>query len=67
MYDRIRFCSMTTLVSLGLVSLGTVLLWRNRTRPLAVIGIFLAFLAYYFVLLYHLQFASLLVRDHMGG
>jgi hypothetical protein len=54
-------------VKLGLVSLGTVLLWRNRTRPLAVIGIFVAFLAYYFVLLYHLQFASQLIRGVAGG
>jgi hypothetical protein len=47
---------------LGLVSLGSLLLWRWRERAGAVVAIFLAFLAYYLVLLYHLQYSSRLVR-----
>jgi len=42
-------------VKLTLVSLGTLLLWRHRRRPSAVVGIFAAFLAYYFLLVYHLE------------
>jgi hypothetical protein len=45
----------------GLVFLGTWLLWLRRDRPLAVIGIFTAFLVYYQVVLYHLSFASFLI------
>ncbi len=40
---------------LALVSGGTWLLWTNRRHPLAVIGLFLFFLAYYWVLLHHLR------------
>jgi len=49
-------------VKLSLVALGSWLLWRWRQRPVAILGIFAAFLAYYGVLLYHLQYASRLVR-----
>lgn len=42
------------LVKMALVSLGSLLLWRNRRHPMAVVAIFVAFLAYYFLLLYHL-------------
>jgi hypothetical protein len=45
---------------ISLVMLGTTLLWRYRTRPLAVLGIFAAFLVYYEVFLIHLTFANLL-------
>ena len=38
-----------------LVGLGSFLLWQQRKRPGAVVGIFVVFLAYYFILLYHLQ------------
>ena len=48
---------------ISLVILGTTLLWRYRTRPLAVIGIFAAFLVYYEVVLIHLSFASLLIGE----
>lgn len=48
---------------ISLVILGTTLLWRYRTRPLAVIGIFAAFLVYYEVILIHLSFASLLIGE----
>ena len=51
------------LVKLGLVALGSWLLWRRRRRPLAVVGIFAAFLAYYLVLLYHVQYAAHLLRQ----
>ena len=47
---------------LGLVGLGSLLLWWLRDRPLAVIGIFAAFAVYYLILLHHLRFLSLLVR-----
>jgi hypothetical protein len=48
---------------LGLVSLGSLVLWRRRTHAVAVVAIFSAFLAYYLVLLYHLQYSSILVRN----
>ena len=51
------------LVKLGLVGLGSWLLWNRRQRPVAVIAIVAAFLIYYFVLLYHLHYASGLVRQ----
>jgi hypothetical protein len=50
------------LVKLGLVSLGSWLLWHRRERPAAVIAIVAAFLAYYLVLLYHIQYAGGLLR-----
>lgn len=40
---------------IGLVSAGTILLWRFRQKPLAVVALFVSFLAYYFLLLYHLK------------
>jgi hypothetical protein len=52
---------------LGLVALGSLLLWRRRTNPIAVVAIFGVFLAYYFVLLYHLQYSSLLIRNTLAG
>ncbi len=51
------------LTKLGLVSLGSWLLWQRRDRPLAVIAIFIAFVLYYLVLLYHLQYLSGLVHQ----
>jgi len=48
------------LVKLTLVSLGTLFLWRNRSNSLAVIALFLAFFSYYLVLLFHLQYSSLM-------
>jgi hypothetical protein len=52
---------------LVLVSLGSLLLWRQRTHPIAVVAIFGAFLAYYLVLLYHLQYSSVLIRNTLAG
>lgn len=54
-------------VKLGLVSLGSLLLWRLRHRPLAVIGIFCGFVVYYVLLLHHLSFLSLLLRAWLRG
>ena len=42
-------------VKLTLVFLGSTLLWRYRKRPLSVIFIFVAFMLYYFIILYHLN------------
>jgi hypothetical protein len=43
-----------------LVSLGSLLLWRYRRHPLAVVGLFVVFLVYYIILLHHLRFLPLL-------
>jgi len=48
-------------VKLGLVSLGSWLLWHWRDRPAAVVGLFLAFLVYYGLLLWHVAYGSLLL------
>ena len=50
-------------VKLGLVGMGSWLLWQRRNHATAVIAIFVAFLAYYLVLLYHVQHAATLVRS----
>jgi uncharacterized membrane protein len=50
-------------VKLGLVGMGSWLLWSRRDRPTAVVAIFVAFLVYYLLLLYHLQYAATLVRS----
>ncbi len=52
-------------VKLGLVAGGSFLLWRYRSRPLAVVGIFVAFLVYYLLLLYHIGYLSLVVGTLM--
>ena len=54
-------------VKLTLVMASTWLLWRHRERPLAVVGIFAAFLVYYSILLYHLSFASFLLGQLFDG
>jgi hypothetical protein len=50
-----------TSVKLGLVGGGSWLLWQYRVRPLAVVGIFAAFLIYYALLLYHIGYLSLII------
>jgi hypothetical protein len=55
------------LVKAALVSLGSLLLWWRRRHPLAVVGLFTVFLAYYFILLYHLRFSNLFVRYLANG
>jgi len=52
---------------LSLVSLGSLILWQRRAHAGAVVAIFVIFLVYYFVLLYHLQYSSLLVRHLIAG
>ena len=46
------------LAKLTLVGLGTLFLWRNRSSPLAVIRVVVAFFSYYLVFLFHLQYSS---------
>ena len=48
-------------VKMSLVSLGLVLLWRQRDRALAVFGIGLVFVAYTALLLHHLHVAAVVV------
>ena len=50
-------------VKLGLVGMGSWLLWQRRNHATAVVAIFVAFMAYYVVLLYHVQYAATLVRS----
>lgn len=45
----------------ALVAGGSWLLWERREHPYAVIGIFAGFVAYYAVLVHHIQYASGLV------
>ena len=48
-------------VKFALVSLGSYLLWGYRGHPLAVVGLFSVFIAYYIILLHHLRYSSLLL------
>ena len=50
-------------VKLGLVGMGSWLLWQRRNHATAVVAIFVAFVTYYLVLLYHVQYAATLVRS----
>ena len=59
--------AMFLLVKFTLVLLGSMLLWRLRKRPLAVISIFTGFLAYYFILLYHLSAMNLRLFSRLFG
>ncbi len=43
------------LAKLLVVAFGSFLLWRLRRSPAAVVGIFLAFIAYYWLVIYHLR------------
>lgn len=49
------------MVKLALVGLGSLVLWRLRFRSTAVISIFVVFLVYYALLLWHLQFLGQLI------
>ena len=49
------------IAKLSLVGLASLLLWRQRFQPLAVVGIFLAFLIYYALLLWHVGYLSLII------
>lgn len=50
------------LIKITLVSLGSLILWKRRHHALAVVGLFGVFLVYYAILLYHLRFASFIIR-----
>jgi hypothetical protein len=50
-------------VKLGLVGMGSWLLWQRRNHATAVVAIFIAFMTYYLVLLYHVQYAATLIRS----
>jgi hypothetical protein len=52
---------------LGLVGLGSLLLWRLRGRPLAVIAMFVAFLTYYALLLIHVDYLGTLLGILLAG
>lgn len=54
------------LVKLTLVGMGSWLLWNRQQSPVAVVAIFVAFVTYYWILLYHLQYASGLIRHLLG-
>ena len=54
------------MVKLALVGMGSWVLWSRRQSPVAVVAIFLAFMTYYWLLLYHLSYASGLVRHLLG-
>ena len=47
------------LVKTALVSAGCYLLWKFRSRATSIVGVFIAFLVYYFLLLYHLNSMNL--------
>ncbi len=49
---------------IAVVSLASYGLWRWRRQPIAVVGVFVVFLAYYFLLLYHLRALNLGVLEH---
>lgn len=55
------------LVKMSLVSLGTIVLWRHRTRPLAVVAVFVAFVVYYLLFLYHLNAFDLRLMQRFFG
>jgi hypothetical protein len=54
-------------VKTALVSLGAWLLWRHRDRPLSVVATFVAFLTYFFLLLYHLSSMHLHLLARLSG
>ncbi|MDH3601433.1 MAG: DUF5658 family protein [Candidatus Tectomicrobia bacterium] len=43
------------------VALSSLLLWKRRYHPLAVIGLFVAFIVYYCLFLHHVRFAGFLL------
>lgn len=51
----------------SLVALGSWILWKRRRRPLAVVCIFIAFLAYYWLLIYHLRALDLQLFSWLAG
>jgi hypothetical protein len=53
------------MVKMFLVVGGTYLLWRYRKRPFAVFSIFLAFIVYYALLLFHLRSLDLRLFERL--
>jgi len=47
---------------MALVGLGSALLWMRRHNPAAVVGIFVVFLIYYALLIYHVGFVGVLMQ-----
>jgi hypothetical protein len=47
-------------VKIVLVSFGSLLLWRYRSHPFAIIGLVFAFIIYSLVLIYHMHYVNLL-------
>lgn len=67
--DRLLQIGPVTFVvgKLTLASVGSLILWKSRRHALAVIGIVLLFLVYYFLLLYHLKAMNLNLLRHILG
>jgi hypothetical protein len=65
MIDRLLARNPVGFVALkvALVGMGSWLLWQWRNRASAVVAIFIAFMAYYMVLLYHVRYAATIVRN----
>ncbi|MFQ5995079.1 MAG: DUF5658 family protein [Acidiferrobacterales bacterium] len=57
---------MFALVKIALVSMGSFLLWKYRGHAFAVVGIFVIFLTYYYVLLTHVRFTSQFFHTILG-
>lgn len=53
------------IVKLGLVGCGSLLLWHFRRRRFAVICIFVGFLVYYAILVYHLNSLDIRLLDRV--
>lgn len=60
--ELVRYPVLFMSAKLALVSLGSWALWRYRQRPTAVVAIFTAFLVYYLILLYHVDFLGDVLR-----
>ena len=62
-----RHPALFVLTKSALVGLGTYLLWRLRRYGLAVVGLFIAFMTYYYVLIFHLKAMDLRLLDLLGS
>lgn len=56
----------STVAKLALTLVGSLLLWRTRHRPLALIGILVTFVVYHAVLIHHLRSSSELILQLTG-
>jgi len=55
------------IVKFALVLAGSYILWQNRYNKYAVLGLFLVFLIYYALLLYHIGYFSHLISRQVFG